>query len=377
MKKMIFFLFAAILLAQCASKNPTPTVTPERAFYYWQTTMDFSKNDDSLANNIGLKTIYLRYFDIDWSPGYSMPIPIGVLNKDLWEAEACLKDKNIVPTIFITNRTFKNLDDKGLNLLVENMAQKIDLLNESLKDWHLNSVVEYDDNANWEKYEEARKNETAKFQTMIAEVQIDCDWTASTRDNYFKFLKLLKAKLSDKTLSCTIRLHQYKDRELMGIPPVERGLLMCYNVADVQKLDTKNAILDSEIVEQYLVGKQYPMLLDIGLPMFSWAAWYRGKEFKGIVSNWNSKDAADKSVYSLTTDNRYAVKVDTAIGDNYLREGDLLRWDNGSEKELNKTIDLLIKNLNTSGIRIAFFDWETEKIKQHEEAIKTYYRQFE
>ena len=72
------------------------------------------------------------------------------------------------------------------------------------------------------------------------------------------------------------------------------------------------------------------------------------------------------------------VKADTAIGDNYLREGDLLRWENSFQDEMTKTIDLLNKNLNTfSGIRISFFDWEYSKIKRHESIIKTYYNHFE
>jgi hypothetical protein len=141
-------------------------------------------------------------------------------------------------------------------------------------------------------------------------------------------------------------------------------------------MTTKNAILEAEIVKQYLKGKTYPIKLDIGLPMFSWAAWYRGKEFKGIVSGWNEADAKDKSLYKMTSDNRYFMKLDTVIGDNYLREGDMLRWDNGFEEEMEKAIELLQENLDLSDIRISFFDWETEKIKRNENNIEKYYRAF-
>jgi hypothetical protein len=70
------------------------------------------------------------------------------------------------------------------------------------------------------------------------------------------------------------------------------------------------------------------------------------------------------------------MKSDTVIGNNYLREGDMLRWDNGFEEEMEKTIELLQENLDLSDIRISFFDWETEKIKRNESDIEKYYQAF-
>lgn len=376
MKKVILSSLLSIFLLLCLSQCQMDNQSTERAIYYWQTTMDFDKVDDSIANNLNLSTLYIRYFDIDWDAGYNAGVPIGVLNKDMIEENlTVLGDRNIIPTIFITNRTFKNMNVRDIDKLAKNTVRKIENINQQLKVWQINSILYETDKSSWEEYFEIEKN--FDFDTLITEIQIDCDWTASTRDKFFEFLEKLQSNIGDKPLSCTIRLHQYRDRKLMGIPPVNRGLLMCYNVAEVQKYDTKNAVLDTEVVKQYLIDKPYPIKLDIGLPMFGWAAWYRGTEFKGIVSGWNEQDAADKLLYRNTKENYYLISTDTVIGTHYLREGDLLRWDNSSEKELNNTIDILTKKLNLSGIRITFFDWETEKIKRHENELETYYRRFE
>jgi hypothetical protein len=63
---------------------------------------------------------------------------------------------------------------------------------------------------------------------LSAEVQIDCDWTAATRDNYFALLKKLKQQpfFQKKTLSTTIRLHQVKFVSQTDVPPADKGLLM-------------------------------------------------------------------------------------------------------------------------------------------------------
>lgn len=368
MKKGLLFLFILLALTQCAEEERE--ISTERAFYYWQTILNFDSTANALADKLELETLYIRYFDIDYSPGYKSGIPVGVLDFNR-QNKVEKEGRNIIPTIFITNQTFKYLDKKGIATLVENTNKKLLQTSCSLKN---NSGYCYEIPKSWKAFDEEFGNYFAK---SIQEIQIDCDWTASTKDKFFYFLELLKPKLNGRTLSCTVRLHQYKDRKLMGIPPVDRGLLMCYNVADVRNYKTPNSILQSKVVKQYLKGDTYPIKLDIGLPMFSWGAWFSGKEFKGILSGWNELDAQNETIYTKKEGNYYQVKIDTLIGKNYLREGDILRWDNSSEQEMKETIKLLYDKLDLAAVRITFFDWENQKIKRHENILEQYYREFE
>ncbi len=73
-------------------------------------------------------------------------------------------------------------------------------------------------------------------------------------------------------LSATIRLHQVKYFETTGVPPVKSGMLMFYNTGDLENPSEENSILNIETAELYLSGlEDYPMQLDIVLPLFSWA----------------------------------------------------------------------------------------------------------
>lgn len=349
-------------------KSRVDIVKGKRAIYYWKTLMQFDEADKQMADNLNLATMYIRYFDISWS--YTRGgIPVGVLNVDKYdfdEASATFGTRNIIPTVFITNEVFKNIKEGELKLLAYKTSLKIEQISAELENLY------YETN----KGKAGDNNKQYAFDDLIVEVQIDCDWTASTKDKYFMFLEILDKEM-EEPLSCTVRLHQYRDRKLMGIPPLDRGLLMCYNVADVQRYDTKNAIIDANIVQQYVIDDPYPIRLDVGLPMFSWAAWYRGQEFKGLVSGWNNKDAANKNLYKKSIDNQYIVSKDAELGNYYLREGDVLRWDNSNKAEIEKTIAILNDKIDLSASRIAFFDWETEKIKQHENELETYYSSFE
>ena len=150
-----------------------------RAFYYWQTTMNFDNENQQLANKLNVQEMYVRCFDVDWNFSYEDAVPLGIL-KDGKTILENGQNLSIIPTIFIVNRVFKHLPDDKLEALADRILQKIP----------------YDS-------------------THYNEIQLDCDWTASTKDKYFKFLKIFKNQLDkDKTLSITIRLHQYRSLSL-------------------------------------------------------------------------------------------------------------------------------------------------------------------
>lgn len=300
--------------------------------------MAFEPSDEKEIKYLEVKQMYVRCFDVDWSFGYDDAIPISTLNYTDTKYDNKVE---IIPTIFIVNRVFKHLKEKDYNLLAIRILKKI------------------------------------PFRNGIKEIQIDCDWTGSTRLPYFKFLKIFKEKLrATQTLSVTVRLHQYRDRKTMGIPPVDRGMLMCYNVADPKKFETSNSILDQKIVEQYIRGKKYPLPLDIALPIFHWGVWFRNNEFKGILSNWGEKNASNTELYKAGDSNLYKVKKDKVIGKKYLREGDLIRLDGASEADLEATMKLIKKRIRPRNCRIAFFDWSTlTRNKDYDFKVQKYYNQ--
>lgn len=98
----------------------------------------------------------------------------------------------------------------------------------------------------------------------ITSLQIDCDWTPRTRSAYFRLLSTNKRERPELDLSVIVRLHQYRDREANGIPPADRGLLMCYNMPPVQQRQTRDAIYDEAILKGYLKAPAYPIPLDAG-----------------------------------------------------------------------------------------------------------------
>ncbi len=203
-----------------------------RAFYIWESSKEeLTKKEYKALKDFKISKVYIKLFEVE-----------GNIPSAKTEFNFKNKTKNIefIPTIYIRNEVFKHSDKETLKELAEN----IDFL---IKKKYHEQIADSAD---------------------IKEVQIDCDWTESTQGNYFEFLKYLKQKASYQ-ISATLRLYAYKFPNKMGVLPVDRAMLMCYNLLNVHENRRKNSILDLEELEKYLRGaKKYPVQLDLALPIY-------------------------------------------------------------------------------------------------------------
>ena len=231
----------ASLLAQmsCRHEAPQPTV---RSAYYWSTTWESDSAQADFLRRNDIKRIYLRYFDVvvDGS-GKVMP------NATVRFASAMPDSVEIVPTVFIVNNCLGRDVEKLDSLILRRVLQ--------ISETH--DVV------------------------GVKEIQIDCDWSGSTRDTYFAMLSRLSAAAHKKGLkvSATIRLHQLADK----VPPVDRGVLMMYNTGDL-KDPKSNPILDMKDASPYLQHlEKYSLELATAYPVFAWRVLYRNNHLVGIM----------------------------------------------------------------------------------------------
>ena len=194
------------------------------------------------------------------------------------------------------------------------------------------------------------------------EVQFDCDWTQSTKDKYFQLLA--KMKKHYRKITATIRLHQLKYPQKTGIPPVNSGVLMFYNMSDFLDPKTKNYVLDLEEAKKYLKNlKPYPLKLDLALPLYSMATILRYGRVAGVIDDIKQKDL-DKNFVHIK-DNRYKVIKTHYFKGKLLYEGDILRVDEVNLKMLKEAKKMIPFRYK----RIIFFrfsnlkDWDISDLK--------------
>lgn len=310
-----------ILFAACDASSPQPL---EPAFFWWETKLDISMSERQLQDSLGCKRLYVKILDIGRNAGSGEIEPYSRTEISDTTPMAGLE---IIPTVFITNEVFQNISDAKIEWLAGKIAQ-------------------------------------ASLQGS-REMLFDCDWTPSTRESFFLFLKTMRGKLPPgTTLSATIRLHQYKFPQQTGVPPVDRGMLMFYNTGDVDEEGERNSIFHPDDALKYVDGapKSYPLPLDLALPLFSWGLVFREGELWKIVPGplpFQEMRKGGKFVEHPASApfaaQLWEVQEGTFLGGHYLRPGDHLRVSTTRPELLFKVATLAQKLDLADDATLAFF----------------------
>jgi hypothetical protein len=336
---LTIFLF---LLISCAHERST---LPEPAFYHWQTHLQLTLYERNFLDSLGLRKLYVKFFDVDWDESTHQPVPLASVEMDTCR----LTDLHIIPAIFITNRTFLKLEKKDIPDLVNHVVKKIIALSPPLN---------------------------SPFDQSF---QFDCDWTEQTREKFFTFLLLFREKANASslirkpfTLSATIRLHQFSFFEKTGVPPVDRGMLMFYNMSDVEDWDTENSILDLEEGKKYLPASrkypissiQFPIPLDIALPLFHWGVLFREGRMVKLLNGLDEGDLQDTMRFTEIATGRFRVKKNTYLQAHYLYQDDLLRLEGVEANQLMASAGLLNKVCAQRNLTVSFYHLDAELVRE-------------
>ncbi|HIP51570.1 MAG TPA: hypothetical protein EYG94_05705 [Campylobacterales bacterium] len=302
MKKILLFL--SLLVLATVLYFSKDKVTTQYEFYHW-------KQSYKVSSKVEPK--YIKVLDIAYENKTKIHITKFIENP---------KNK-IVPVIYIDNPVFKHEKAKKF-------AQKLFYI----------------------------LNQQAQKSFTYDEVQIDCDWTDNTKEAYFSFLTEFK-NLSKKPLSSTIRLHQVKYHQRTSVPPVDKGILMYYNMANFKDLETKNYILDLELAKKYHYNfDTYPLPLDLALPLYAQATIIRFESIVGIIEGIRKKELTKD--FKALKENHYEVLTTHYFKKRLLYKGDILRMDEVSPKMLKQAVKNLSEVMEQPK-KIIFYRWGNKK----------------
>lgn len=298
MRLVGLFCTLVFLFGACET---SPRISPTLAFYHWKGQLDLNQTERDYLDRLGGERLYLRFFDVDWDG--SEAIPLSVLEKKSDLAPAL----DLVPTIFITNRTLTNISPEKVIPLADKILQKL-----------TQQLTQFPEHA-------------------IPEIQLDCDWSSKSRENYFQLLKYLKQQLSPRNigLSSTIRLHQVRHFKQTGVPPVDRGTLMYYNMGEVTSPEEKNSILNLDVAQAYLQNfDAYPLPLDLALPLFRWGVLWRDGKFTKLINGLRREDLQDTSRFEAMDATHFRLVKSTYLEGYYLYKEDEIRLEEVNRKTL-------------------------------------------
>jgi hypothetical protein len=217
-------LFFAICLSACDQR------TKSMSFYYWRKVYAPDTAEVNTLKENEVHTLYVHYFDVDWPDTVDGPTLGSPVRFD-----SVPTGYNIVPVVFFSNKVFEKADSASLAGLSSKVLNLVSLTNHAA-------------------------------QLQPAEIQFDCDWTEKGKDNYFRFLRQYHAA-SGLVISSTIRLYQIKFAARIGIPPVDHGVLIFYNM-DSAEAASGNPTYERSSAHRYTPAlRSYPLILDLELPI--------------------------------------------------------------------------------------------------------------
>jgi hypothetical protein len=309
MKKKILLLISLLVLITYFVFIQNKTTKPlSISFYHWENSFKEEGIKDKL---------YIKILDISYST------KLEIITTNMKEIP-----KDFIPVIYITNETLKNVD---FILLSDTIIKKLTSYN-------------------------------------FDELQIDCDWSIDTKSNYFKLLENLKNKLN-KTLSATIRLHQIKYYQKTGIPPVDYGVLMYYNMSSIADFNTKNSILDNEIARKYHYNfNNYKLKLKIALPLYSQAIQFRENKALSIFEGVTKSDFDEN--FKEISQNRYEVLKSGYFKGRYIYKDDVFRFENSEPKDIKIALDDFLNLTKNRFDEIIFYTLKYKNKYDLEELIK-------
>lgn len=317
-----------LLLILACNKKP---VIVQPAFYFWKSNnYQFSEAERKYIDTLQLQKLYVKFFEVAPDPVFgNAPISKTSLRISKWDSITA----EIIPVVFIKNDVFRQISNTGLDSLTNNVVFLVN------------------------------KMKSEKINIISNEIQIDCDWTESTKENYFYFLKSLK-QLSGQTVSVTLRLYPYKYPDKMGIPPADKVMLMCYNLLNALQHETKNSILDIDELKQYLnQRKQYPLHIDVAFPAYSWMLLYQNNQFRG---SFNQQNENLLSILSPVNNLWYEVNKDTVVEEYYLRKGDRVKYETITPEVLLQAAKMMKDNMVLQDtVTISIFHLDEQKLKNY------------
>jgi hypothetical protein len=303
-------------------------VETKTSYYFWRSTYTLDSLETTAVTQ--REALYVKVCDVV-PDGTDAVKPIAVT---IWQDKP-IPEKRYTPVIFID----KNIFIGGTNsdtISIETLAADIFNLIET----------------SW-----------AYPKLPFDEIQIDCDWTDLSREQYFLFLDVLKKK-SKKKISATLRLDQIKNFQKTGVPPVDQGVVMAYNMGNLSNPNAENSILNMNVLKRYINSNtSYPLPAKLALPIFSWKLLFQENKFRGILREF--PDALLKTNFKKNTETNYRCQTSFEYNGRVFSPGDIIRVEECTQEELKEAENYLRKHMNLIDETI-YFDLSTQNLSRYE-----------
>lgn len=328
MRNIIIVVVACLMFfAACRREADIQT-----SFYYWKSAFLIGNDEAALLDSLAINELYVKYFDVKWNRNTSAAEPVAVITFP----DSASRHYAMIPVVYITVDALRNTPDNAIPALAGKVLSLIKQIN-------------------------------AATGVHMREVQFDCDWTDQTRSAYFHLLQWIRQHLpADTRLSATIRLHQVKYRLRTGVPPVDRGMLMFYNMGELGQLEGPNSIYNAQTAGKYVsFCKNYPLPLDVALPAYSWGIHFREGKGMGILERLRAEELERDTLFEKKSPFLFQAKQSRLLHGDYFIMGDFVKIETISPALCEEAAKMLAPDVKKEDRKVVFFDLDSSTISNY------------
>ncbi|HEY4338195.1 MAG TPA: hypothetical protein VGM89_19945, partial [Puia sp.] len=324
-------LLLVLFLAAACGHRPK-----SMSFYYWRTSFTLDSLEQRTLRDHSVTSLYIRYFDVDWPPGDTIPAPVAPIR---FNSDSATGGYSVIPVVFFRNRVFEKTVPAAIPALVAKVEALVRRINASA---HANPQ----------------------------QIQFDCDWTEKTKGSYFAFLREYK-RVAAIPISATIRLHQVKYPDRTGIPPVDHGVLMFYNMGNIDA-GPGSSIYDRSIAHRYTPSlRSYPLTLDLALPIFSWSLLVRDGKVVQLLDKINAGPFEKDTNFVRSTPRTFTARHAGFLHGYYFQSNDVIKLEFISSDDLLGIVSEVNRHTNHRIRNLIFFDLDSQNLRQYDKHLFT------
>ncbi|TDS11038.1 hypothetical protein [Sphingobacterium paludis] len=305
-----------------------PSDLPSVSFYYWKTNLQLGTSEENTLRQNHTGRLYVRYFDVGLQNGEPFPIS-AILFKTI-------PKQDIVPVVYIKNEVVlsKNVDMAALAKRIVAYLEQINV----------------------------------HYGIHSKELQLDCDWSLGSKAKFFELVHALKQQRPWR-LSCTIRLHQVKYFEKTGVPDVDYGVLMYYNMGQISANQT-NSIYDRQTAATYIKSlSKYPLPLNIALPIFSWGVHLRQGKVINLLRKIDETDLRNHPHLQQSGNGIFKIRREGIYFGQLFAAGDEIKLENVAPEDLLEMANDLSRYLREQPDELIFYDLDSTNIDHYDKEI--------
>ena len=138
---------------------------------------------------------------------------------------------------------------------------------------------------------------------------------------------------------------------------------MYYATTNPLEFNDNNSILDNKLAENYCKNiEQYPIPLDVALPIYSWAILENQVGEKRLLNGIRNEKLKDTSLYKSSKPNFYLVKKDHYLDGNYIYEDYTIKIEEISKAQLQQSATFLKNKIKNKELNTIFFQLDSSNL---------------